>query len=107
MIPMLLTVALIVGAVVLSLAVEALRPRPEAPRTLYWDPTITVQYAVIDGLRIRHIKTGRGPNLVLLHTLRTQLDVFEKLIPRRALLTNILDFSARVLAIQIRARHDG
>jgi hypothetical protein len=30
---------------------------------------------------IRHIKTGRGPNLVLLHTLRTQLDIFEKLMP--------------------------
>jgi pimeloyl-ACP methyl ester carboxylesterase len=25
--------------------------------------------------------TGSGPNLVLLHTLRTQLDIFQKLIP--------------------------
>ena len=82
MIPLRLIVGFLAGAVVLSLAVEALRPRPEAPRRLYWDPAITIQYAVIDGLRIRHIKTGRGPNLVLLHTLRTQLDVFEKLIPR-------------------------
>jgi hypothetical protein len=61
MIPLLLIVGSLAGAVVLSLAVEALRPRPEAPRRLYWDPAITIQYAVIDGLRIRHIKTGRGP----------------------------------------------
>ena len=84
MIPLLLIVGFLADAVVLSLAVEALRPRPDAPQTLYWDPAITIRYAVIDGLRIRHIKTGSGPNLVLLHTLRTQLDVFEKLIPRLA-----------------------
>jgi pimeloyl-ACP methyl ester carboxylesterase len=84
MIPLLLIVGFLAGAVVLSLAVEALRSRPEAPQRLYWHPAITIQYAVIDGLRIRYIKTGRGPNLVLLHTLRTQLDVFEKLIPRLA-----------------------
>jgi hypothetical protein len=81
MIPLLLIVGFLAGAVVLSLAVEALRPRPEAPQRLYWDPAITIQYAVIDGLRIRHIKSGRGPNLVLLHTLRTQLDVFENSFP--------------------------
>jgi pimeloyl-ACP methyl ester carboxylesterase len=84
MIPLLRMVGFLAGAVVLSLAVEALRPRPEAPQRLYWDPAITIQYAVIDGLRIRHIKTGSGPNLVLLHTLRTQLDIFEKLVPRLA-----------------------
>ena len=81
MTPLLLIVAFLAGVVVLSLAVEALRPRPEPPQTLYWDPSITIQYSLVNGLRIRHIKTGRGPNLVLLHTLRTQLDVFEKLIP--------------------------
>lgn len=78
---------LIVGllsVVGLSLVVEAMRPRPEEPRALYWDPSIAIQYALVDGLRIRYIKTGRGPNLVLLHTLRTQLDIFEKLIPRLA-----------------------
>jgi pimeloyl-ACP methyl ester carboxylesterase len=84
MIPLLLLVGFLAGAVVLSLAVEGLRARPEAPQSLYWDPAITIQYAVIDGLRIRYIKTGRGPNLVLLHTLRTQLDIFERLIPRLA-----------------------
>jgi hypothetical protein len=46
MIPLLLIVGFLAGAVVLSLAVEALRPRPEAPQRLYWDPAITIQYAV-------------------------------------------------------------
>jgi pimeloyl-ACP methyl ester carboxylesterase len=36
---------------------------------------------VIDGNTLRYIKTGKGRNLVLLHTLRTQLDIFEKLVP--------------------------
>lgn len=79
---LLLLIAGLLSVVGLSLVVEAMRPRPEEPRTLYWDPSIAIQYARVDGLRIRHIKTGRGPNLVLLHTLRTQLDIFEKLIPR-------------------------
>ena len=30
------------------------------------------------------MKTGRGPNLVLLHTLRTQLDIFRKITPKLA-----------------------
>jgi pimeloyl-ACP methyl ester carboxylesterase len=44
-------------------------------------PTIPIQTTVIGGNTIRYIKTGTGPNLVLLHTLRTQLDIFEKLVP--------------------------
>jgi hypothetical protein len=48
-IPLLLIVGFLAGAVVLSLAVDALRLRPDAPQTLYWDPAITIQYTVIDG----------------------------------------------------------
>lgn len=33
-----------------------------------------------DGSRLRYLKTGTGPGLVLLHTLRTQLDYFQRLI---------------------------
>jgi pimeloyl-ACP methyl ester carboxylesterase len=81
---LLLIVGSLVVLVVLSFLVEAARPRPEPPRSLYWDPSIAIEYALVDGQRIRHIKTGRGPDLVLLHTLRTQLDIFEKLVPRLA-----------------------
>ena len=76
---------LIVGSLILlvavSFAVEAMRRRPAAPTTLYWAPKIPIQTTVIDGNTIRYIKTGKGPTLVLLHTLRTQLDIFEKLVP--------------------------
>ena len=37
--------------------------------------------ALPDGTRLRYLKTGEGPALVLLHTLRTQLDYFQRLIP--------------------------
>ena len=66
--------------VVISYIVEALRPAPKPPQKLAWAPAIPIQYANIGGIKIRYIKTGMGPNLVLLHTLRTQLDLFEKVV---------------------------
>lgn len=64
--------------------VEALRPKPKPPATLRWAPDIPIQNIEIDGNRLRYIKTGKGPALVLLHTLRTQLDLFEKVVPELA-----------------------
>ena len=32
----------------------------------------------IDGLTLRYVATGEGPSLLLLHTLRTQLDMFQR-----------------------------
>jgi pimeloyl-ACP methyl ester carboxylesterase len=34
-----------------------------------------------DGSRLRYFKTGTGPPLVLLHTVRTQLDYFQRVMP--------------------------
>ena len=55
--------------------------RPETAGDLRWAPDIPIQYVEVDGNRLRFIKSGSGPVLVLLHTLRTQLDLFEKVIP--------------------------
>ncbi len=55
-----------------SFVVEALRPVPEEPRTLRWLPDVPIEHG--------YIKTGKGPTVVLLHTLRTQLDLFEKIV---------------------------
>jgi pimeloyl-ACP methyl ester carboxylesterase len=74
-------IAIGVGLPVLSLAVEALRTSPSPPTQLRWAPDVPIQYAEVNGLRLRYIKTGHGPILVLLHTLRTQLDLFEKTVP--------------------------
>jgi pimeloyl-ACP methyl ester carboxylesterase len=70
--------------VVISYIIEALRPAPKRPERLAWAPDIPIQYLDIGGVRVRYLKTGAGPNLVLLHTLRTQLDIFEKVIPELA-----------------------
>jgi pimeloyl-ACP methyl ester carboxylesterase len=69
------------GLWLVSHIVEALRPRPDAPATLRWAPAIPIDHVEVGGTRLRFIKTGSGPTIVLLHTLRTQLDLFEKLIP--------------------------
>ena len=34
-----------------------------------------------DGSRLRYFRTGTGPPLVLLHTVRTQLDYFQRVMP--------------------------
>jgi pimeloyl-ACP methyl ester carboxylesterase len=74
-----------VGATVpLSLLVEAMRTVPPTPERVSWAPDIPIRYVSVNGVRLRYIKTGEGPTLVLLHTLRTQLDLFEKVVPELA-----------------------
>ena len=70
-----------IGLWLLSFVAEALRPIPKTPATLRWAPDIPVNYVEVDGAKLRYIKTGAGPVVVLLHTLRTQLDLFEKVVP--------------------------
>ena len=81
---MLITIGILLAVLAASFVVEALRQRPVTPAKLYWAPDLPIQYTEIDGNRIRYIKTGSGPTLVLLHTLRTQLDIFEKVVPTLA-----------------------
>jgi pimeloyl-ACP methyl ester carboxylesterase len=77
-------VIVIVGSVLASLVIEAMRTEPDKPAALSWAPDLPVQYILIDGIRLRYVKTGDGPPLVLLHTLRTHLDIFQKVIPELA-----------------------
>ncbi|HEY6254519.1 MAG TPA: alpha/beta hydrolase [Xanthobacteraceae bacterium] len=74
-------VASLVAVVVVSYLVEFLRAAPAAPEKLAWAPDIPIRHLDIGGGKVRYIKAGAGPNLVLLHTLRTQLDLFEKVVP--------------------------
>ena len=41
-------------------------------------PEIEIRSVTIDGLTLRYVATGEGPSLLLLHTLRTQLDMFQR-----------------------------
>ena len=68
-------------AIGLSYAVEAIRRRPTAPAHLAWWPALSIQWVDVDGVKLRYVVAGEGPTLVLLHTLRTQLDMFQKILP--------------------------
>ena len=70
-----------VGLWLASFIVEALRRAPEATKRLSWAPDIAINYLTVNGNRLRYVRTGQGPTVVLLHTLRTQLDLFEKVVP--------------------------
>jgi pimeloyl-ACP methyl ester carboxylesterase len=67
-----------------SLLVEALRPAPATPEAMPWDANLKPTYVGVDGVNLRYLRVGKGPTLVLLHTLRTQLDLFHKVIAELA-----------------------
>jgi pimeloyl-ACP methyl ester carboxylesterase len=73
--------SLLVVPVGLSYMVEGLRSAPTPPATLSWAPEIPIKYVHVNGITLRYVKVGQGPPLVLLHTLRTQLDMHQKVIP--------------------------
>src|SRR5947208_15356603 len=57
--------------------------RPNSDYTRTWSPSGEIEYAMLgDGTRLRYLKVGSGPTaLILLHTVRTQLDHFQLVIP--------------------------
>lgn len=69
------------GLWLLSHVIEASRPIPKAPAALRWASEMPSNYVDVGGNKLRYIKSGAGPVIVLLHTLRTQLDLFEKVVP--------------------------
>ena len=58
--------------------------RPDNIYTRTWCPSGEIAYATLAaGTRLRYLKAGSGPRaLILLHTVRTQLDHFQLVIPR-------------------------
>jgi len=58
--------------------------RPNSDYTRTWSPSGEIAYArLAEGTRLRYLKAGSGPRaLILLHTVRTQLDHFQLVIPR-------------------------
>ena len=68
----------------LSYVMEALRKAPAPSTSVPWAPDIPVRWVAVDGVRLRYVVAGSGPPLVLLHTLRTQLDLFQRVFPALA-----------------------
>jgi pimeloyl-ACP methyl ester carboxylesterase len=78
------TIAALAGVVAVSYLIEALRRAPRTPDTLPWTPDLPIRHATVHGIRLRYIEAGSGPILLLLHTMRTQLDLFQRVIPALA-----------------------
>lgn len=97
-----------IGMWLLSFVVEALRPVPRRPQKLRWAPDLPIEHIEVGGNTLRYVKAGRGPNLVLLHTLRTQLDLFEKVIPElsRHFTVYALDYPGHGYSDIPKARYD-
>src|SRR6476659_10079580 len=87
---------------------EALRPVRREPQRLRWAPDLPVEHVEVGGITLRYIKTGSGPNLVLLHTPRTQLDLFEKVILElsRHFTVYVLDYPGHGYSDISKARYD-
>jgi pimeloyl-ACP methyl ester carboxylesterase len=97
-----------IGLWLLSFLVEAIRPKPRAPAKLRWSPDIPISTVEVGGNKLRFIKSGSGPPLVLLHTLRTQLDLFEKVVPAlsRHFTVYALDYPGHGYSDIPKARYD-
>jgi pimeloyl-ACP methyl ester carboxylesterase len=54
---------------------------PAAAYLRTWTPAEPRWLERADGTRLRYVVTGDGPPVVLLHTVRTQLDYFQRVIP--------------------------
>jgi len=96
------------GVWLFSFVVEFLRRRPKPPPVLRWSASTVINYVKIGGVKLRYIKAGAGPTIVLLHTLRTQLDLFEKIIPELAQHFTVyaLDYPGHGYSDIPRARYD-
>lgn len=96
------------GLWLFSHVVELLRPRPKTPTLLRWSDSIPINYITIGGAKLRYIKAGSGPTVVLLHTLRTQLDLFERVIPELSKHRTVyaLDYPGHGYSDIPRARYD-
>jgi pimeloyl-ACP methyl ester carboxylesterase len=57
---------------------------PDSEYTGRWSPSGEIDYLKLaDGTRVRYLKAGSGPTaLIMLHTVRTQLDHFQLVIPQ-------------------------
>ena len=68
-------------AMVSALGVSGCATPVQSDYTSKWTTSKAELVALPSGAAVRTVRTGIGPPLVLLHTIRTQLDYFERLVP--------------------------
>lgn len=74
-------IGLILVCFILATSVSGCATTSHGEYTQKWAQSTPQSLQLENGITIRYVSTGNGPPLVLLHTIRTQLDYFEKLIP--------------------------
>lgn len=79
-----ITTAVAALALVGTHVVEAARKSPPPPARPEWLPEGEHGYLLVDGLRLRYLRAGQGRPVLLLHTLRTQLELFREVVPSLA-----------------------
>lgn len=76
-----LSVFLFLLACLLLFAGCAIRNPPPLGSAMSWDAGLKPQFLRVGDVSVRYIEAGEGPTVVLLHTLRTQLDMYQRVIP--------------------------
>lgn len=71
----------ILTGIVLVLFISGCANTSEGEYTYRWSQDRVETLQLSNGISLRYVRTGTGQPLVLLHTIRTQLDYFEKLVP--------------------------
>ncbi len=91
-----------------SFVVEALRPKPKPPQSCDGHPTFPSTPSRSAATSSATSRPAKVPTLVLLHTLRTQLDLFEKVIPElsRHFTVYALDYPGHGYSDIPKARYD-
>lgn len=74
-------IALILVSLILSTSISGCATANEGNYTRKWNQGSPEYLQLEKGITVRYVRTGNGPPLVLLHTIRMQLDYFGKLVP--------------------------
>lgn len=68
-------------SVIVGLFISGCATTSQGEYTPQWSQDKPQSLQLDNGITMRYVRTGNGPPLILLHTIRTQLDYFEKLTP--------------------------